>query len=96
MPDITIPPAALEAAAKADHIKWIDYASVGDDRSQCPTWEDLDAEQKAEAIERARAACLAMLNAWPGMYEDSLILSGAGTAISAIILPSRENPNAES
>lgn len=65
---ITIPPEALEAAAKADHAKWIDYASVGDDRSQYITWDDLDAEQKAEAIDRARAACLAMLRAWPGMH----------------------------
>jgi hypothetical protein len=49
MTDITIPPEALEAAAKA---MW-----KTDDPSQ---WE----------LGMARAACLAMLKAWPGMEHD--------------------------
>lgn len=64
---ITIPPAALEAAARAAHQKWREQASVGDDIAEYQEWDDLSPEVQEEQRENARAACLAMLESWPGM-----------------------------
>ena len=51
--NIEIPPAALEAGARA---LW-------------PKWDEGDEWGKQCAMRDARAACLAMLEAWPGMRE---------------------------
>jgi hypothetical protein len=53
MTDITIPPEAIEAAAKAMQRAepWSSFWSHGD------------------AQKLARAACLAMLRSWPGMHR---------------------------
>jgi len=68
MDNITIPPEALEAAARA-----IEDADVG----MVPSYE-----------EAARAACLAMLKAWPGFWIHPYT--------KAIILPlPTENTDAE-
>lgn len=72
MTDITIPPEALEAAAKA---MW-----KTDDPSQ---WE----------LGMARAACLAMLRAWPGSYSLKENDSAEIRDVAAIILPLTEKPN---
>ena len=53
MTDIQIPPEALEAAARA----------LADDAKL--NWDDIPYEHTVIRRE-ARAACLAMLNAWPG------------------------------
>ena len=50
MTDITIPPEALEAAARA-------HAKMNEGHDE---WWVLH-------VDKVRAACLAMLNAWPGM-----------------------------
>ena len=71
MTDITIPPEALEAAAKA---MW-----KTNDPSQ---WE----------LGMARAACLAMLKAWPGMDTGPNIY---GRQDAIIHLPLTENADAE-
>ena len=62
MTDITIPPEALEAAAKVLHY----HAEIFDDLP----WEDLSDTDQEAYIDEARAACLAMLKAWPGMEHD--------------------------
>jgi hypothetical protein len=67
MTDITIPPKALEAAAKAlynRHVEINKFASL------CPDWEELDNMDRSYRQGyrgEAYAACLAMLKAWPGM-----------------------------
>lgn len=76
MVNITIPPEAIEAAARAV------AAEVRHDWDTAGKFQD-----KWRAV--ARAACLAMLEAWPGMVcaeEDYL-----GPA--CIILPLTENHN---
>lgn len=57
MSDVTIPAAALEAAA----------------RQICGYERDQDADWR-EYIGHARAACLAMLAAWPGMQHDNYVI----------------------
>lgn len=82
MPDITIPPAALEAGAREMYLrsnpdlKWEDCAiECGQDVRQVYLY-------------RARAAFVAMVAAWPGMQRRIHIEQ-------AIILPLMENPDAE-
>ena len=83
--DITIPPEALEAAARVLH----DHAEIFDDLP----WEDLSVADQNAYIEEARAACLAMLKAWPSM-RNSQHVSFDGQTESAIILPlPQENTN---
>lgn len=68
MTDITIPPEALEAAAKA-------------------MWKTNDPSQWERGM--ARAACLAMLKAWPGMEIEMVFVEE-----NYLILPlPKENSN---
>lgn len=68
MTDITIPPEALEAAARA-------LALENETRENLwPLYEG-----------KARAACLAMLKAWPGMWVEQLY--PVPVATQGIILP---------
>ena len=71
MDNITIPPEAIKAAAKA---MW-----KTDDPSQ---WE----------LGMARAACLAMLKAWPGAQDSGLTMGKHSTRIYILPLPT-ENTN---
>lgn len=57
-PDIAIPDKAAEVLAQF-------YYERG---SSARSWDTLDPRLKASAIHDARAACLAMLKNWPGMY----------------------------
>ena len=63
MADITIPRKALEAVARVLH----DHAEIFDDLP----WEDLSEDDQECYIEEARAACLSMLKAWPGMEHQT-------------------------
>ena len=57
--DITIPPEALEAAAIDLHrSEW---------GADAYSWADLESDTRDLFRNHARAACLAMLKAWPGM-----------------------------
>lgn len=74
MTDITIPPEALEKAARAAWERKRDAYSTrrkGRSRSglrrMLPVWQDLHPTIRQHSIEEARAACLAMLDAWPNM-----------------------------
>lgn len=59
--NITIPPEVLEAAAKAAYQRATEANS-----SSYNDWDDPAQEAaRQELIEVIRAACLAMLNAWP-------------------------------
>lgn len=64
---ITIPPAALEAAAKDHYEVWRDYNGI---RSQTFPWEDIGLVEQEIHRETARAACLAMLSAWPNSVTN--------------------------
>ena len=57
MTDITIPPEAVEAAARAHLAASAPHLTF----DELPDW------QKAIEIDAAQAACLAMLKAWPGV-----------------------------
>lgn len=87
MDNITIPPEALKAA-KRDAAVAIYRLVAPDTRAHELT--------KNEIKEIARTACLAMLEAWPGMSRKTSI-QGFVTAITveedAIILPLTENTN---
>lgn len=82
MTDITISPEALEEAARAIYDILEGAVANQDYGRQMRQWE--------QAQELARAACLAMLKAWPGMftykYHDD--------TTTALILPlPKENTN---
>lgn len=68
--DITIPPEALEAAARA-------HAKMNEGHDE---WWFLH-------VDKTRAACLAMLKAWPGSYSLAENDSADIRDVAAIILP---------
>jgi hypothetical protein len=90
MTDITIPPEALDAAAKAAYLDHVVRSSGG----YWPDWDQLDHSVRDGYRSEARAACLAMLKNWPGMVEkranENLLLANLNPAI---ILPLTETPN---
>ena len=92
--DITIPPAALEAGARAIYLTFTEV-NIGDGEDH---WERLLPQYRAEYRAQARAAFLAMIEAWPkgGIH----VPVGAGEprksfTLPALILPLTENPDAE-
>ena len=84
MTDITIPPEALEAAAEDIYNHW-QFSFTG----KVPWVPGGNSLMQEKARDLARAACLAMLAAWPGMftykYHDD--------TTTALILPLTENSN---
>lgn len=96
-PDITIPDEALEAAA-------IDLYRSATHSPQGFSWATLHPRVRERWRKNARAACLAMLKAWPGMTTDGRELhfsTARGAPVTtvkaySIILPlPQENTNAE-
>ena len=65
MTNITIPPEALEAVAK----ELYEVHPYTDEDDDVIPWEELHMIDKEEYLDSARAACIAMLKAWPGMHE---------------------------
>lgn len=76
--NIKIPPAALEAGARASHNEWRNACAAENDEpiEYWQKWDDLTYVEKAGWIEQTRAAFLAMLDNWPGMYDDALGRTG--------------------
>jgi hypothetical protein len=77
---ITIPPEALEEVA----IVIFEAEESGD------TWHNAGQLTKIHYRARARAACLAMLNAWPWAKEENrpnITLDGRPITVHTIILP---------
>ena len=64
MADITIPPEAVEAAAKALYEAWCKVHGV--EGTSMP-WEDIDDEERDACFAEATAALRAGIAAWPGM-----------------------------
>ena len=87
MTDITIPPEALEEAARAIYDILEGAVANQDYGRQMRQWE--------QAQELARAACLAMLKAWPGMdYQPGAMVTKTWRDPGKIIFPlPKENPN---
>jgi predicted RNA polymerase sigma factor len=80
MTDITISPEALEEAARAIYDILEGAVANQDYGRQMRQWE--------QAQELARAACLAMLKAWPGMQHDpGALVTDAYRDPGKIILP---------
>ena len=88
MSDITIPPEAVEAAAK----ELYEVDTYTDDDDDDIPWEELHMIDKEEYLDYARSACLAMLKAWPGML--GMTEGEPGRESREIILPlPKENTN---
>lgn len=69
MTDITIPPEAVEAAARADYENWRDLYAV---RGDTLDWEDIEPQLQNEHRSGVTAAILAALKAWPMRFiEDT-------------------------
>ena len=83
MTDITIPPAALEAGARAIYLAFTEV-NIGDGEDR---WDRLLPRYRAEYREQARAAFLAMLKAWPGMATYSAGMNGPYPYIILPLLP---------
>ena len=89
MTDITIPPAALEAGARAAHDQW--WHECADEACEpvenWREWDELDEWEQDSFRAQARAAFLAIVGAW----EGAKIIRDDGRrqtyAIPAIILP---------
>ena len=79
MDNITIPPEAIEAAAKDLRCSMQGIVSAVE-------WDALSEQAKDFWRFRARAACLAMLKAWPGMDTGPNIY-GRQNAIIRLPLP---------
>lgn len=93
MTDIAIPPEALEAAARAAHDKWRHDCA---EQQKEPVenwleWHELEDFEQEDWRRQARAACLAMLRAWPGAIHNGHWLLFPHTKLP---LP-MENTNAE-
>ena len=84
---ITIPPEALEAAAREEYE--FDRAASLD---EYPPWEELSERMRNWRVKRMEAACLAMLSAWPGMHLDGARLDAEEQAFIILPLP-QENTN---
>ena len=104
--DPPIPPAVVEAMARAAHDEWRRQASVGDDIAEYEEWDNLSRFLKDEYREQATAALRAGLAAWPGMShahnEEGEIKDWAiwyalpwhrAETSNGIILPLTENSN---
>ena len=82
-----IPDEALEAGARALA------------RYNCEKWDNDPDRWSAYFTDEARAACLAMIEAWPGMEQDQLFhgfTDGTHYFQPRLILPlPTENPDAE-
>ena len=87
MTDITIPPAALEAAAED-----LFHMQYGDSKG---SWSDAPEWLKVTIRSEARAALLAGLKAWPGMgpIRTDQPIGDWCDKLPAIILPLSENTN---
>ena len=95
---ITIPPSALEKGARAAHDQWRHECAVSDNEpvENWREWADLELAEQLGWIEQARAAFLAIVEAWPGMNAkaatDHVMLLNS---TPALILPLTENLDAE-
>ncbi len=82
-PDITIPSEALEAAAK-ELLEQFLFLYIKRNRDPFE-WDELSDEAKEDLRDKARAACLAMLRAWPD----------AGVECGNLVLPLPQEPRHE-
>lgn len=93
--NITIPPAALEAGARAAYETYwrLQAEAIGMNPADLEPWNYHDAPTQEEWRTQARAAFLAMIENWEGKRVDDTFrwLSEA-----ALILPLTETDNAES
>lgn len=81
MADIIIPPEAVEAAAED-----LFHMQYGDSKE---SWSDAPEWLKVTIRSEARAACIAMLKAWPGMSTGPNIY-GRRDAVMHLPLPPQE------
>ena len=89
---ISIPAAVVEAVAVAE---WdAERARIED--FTLPLFEELHPEVQKLKLGQARVACLAMLEAWPGMHIHEWQRPWlGGMSGTDLILPLTENPDAE-
>ena len=93
MSDITIPDVALEAGARASWNEQRRQAAISGrpGAGRMPSWDELGPLRQTHLIAETRAACLAMLRAWPGMRVSMLFPPNE----PHVVLPLTENPDAE-
>ena len=82
--DITIPPEALEAAAK-------ELCGATFKVSEYGPWESTPQWMQDMWRSRARAACLAMLRAWPGMHLGHQCIGCGGDPQVILPLPEKQD-----
>ena len=64
---ITIPPEAVEAAARAAYAEWVSFCvTSGGVEDEYRAWDELDDEERIQWRTHATAALRAGLAAWPG------------------------------
>lgn len=90
MTRIPIPPAVLEAGARAAHDQWRHECAVADNEpvENWRTWPYLVLAEQLGWVEQARAAFEAMVEAWPDMAHRVM-------PYAALILPLTETSTKE-
>lgn len=90
MNNITIPDEVVEAAARASYDEHRrDYNSTALECNYVPwenEWSELLLSERMQWMAEARAAILAALKAWPGMWPDRF------DKVDCLVLPLAENP----
>lgn len=94
MTTITIPPEAVEAAARALYEAWCAFHGVTETSRP---WEDIDDddEERNACVAEARAAIRAALESWPGVTTTSWFENGVRKAVLNIPLPTNETSTKE-
>jgi hypothetical protein len=91
MTDITIPAAALEAGAKAAYAQWVSFCvTSGGVPEEYRTWAEIEDVGQEEWLDQTRAAFLAMIEAWPRVFEQQfyeLTADGKRITFPVIVLP---------
>lgn len=100
MKGIHIPPAALEAGARAAYAQWVSVCvTSGGVEDEYRTWDQLEDVEREEWCDQTRASFEAMVAEWPGM--DTIMLPrmmqpGHFVPQDYIRLPLMENPDDKS
>lgn len=83
---IKIPPSALEKGARAAHDQWRHECAVSDNEpvENWREWADLELAEQLGWTAHARAAFLAIVEAWPGAEEHNF---DGWTHAEGLVLP---------
>ena len=91
MTDITIPPEAVEAAARAAYAEWVSFCvTSGGVEDEYRAWDELDDEERIQWRTHATAALRAGIAAWPEMEVFSIMSDGEESIVLPLPMETRD------